>query len=258
MAEAAGIAYSVTHGGGPEDGLPPLILIHGAGGNRWYWPPQIRRLRGWRVYALDLPGHGASPPGSGTSIDDYAQAVLRWMEAMEIPRAAVAGHSMGSAVALTLAMEHAQRVAALVLVGSGARLRVNADLLSLTASPVKFPHAVDLITRWSFSREAPERLVKLAHERMLQAAPAVLHADLAACDAFDPGTRLASITAPALILCGSEDRMTPVALNEALCEALPNAQLELVDGAGHMAMLEQPEQVAERVGRFLRERVAAR
>jgi pimeloyl-ACP methyl ester carboxylesterase len=70
----------------------PLVLLHGAGGNHLSWPPELRRLAGFRVYALDLPGHGKSPGRGQQSIEAYLIALRDWMQAVELHRAVFIGH----------------------------------------------------------------------------------------------------------------------------------------------------------------------
>jgi pimeloyl-ACP methyl ester carboxylesterase len=142
----------------------------------------------------------------------------------------------------------------LVLVGAGARLRVNPTLLESVGRPEAFAAAVDKIIHWSFSREAKVRLTELARTRMLEAGPAVLSADLYACDAFDVTARLGEIRLPTLIVVGQDDRMTPPALAQELRDGIAGATLEIVEDAGHMVMLEQPAVVAGHLQSFLRQR----
>ena len=99
--------------------LPPSYLIHGAGGHHLYWPPQIRRLTGYRVYALDLPGHGRSGGSGQQTIDSYTTAVKDWLIEVNLHSAVFVGHSMGSAIALSLALNYPDHVLGLVLIGGG-------------------------------------------------------------------------------------------------------------------------------------------
>ena len=230
----AGIAYQV-HG----EGLP-VVLLHGAAGTQLSWPAQVRRLPDRRVYALDLPGHGKSAAEPCRSIDAIAQQVLDWHQALDLLPAVWVGHSMGSAVALQAALLRPASAAALILSGSGATLRVNPKLLEMASSPQTYRQAMERIVAWSFSREAPPRLVELALKRMSATPQAVLQADLLACDAFNLADRLGEIRSRALVVCGAEDRMTPLAGAQALVDGLPYARLEVMAGAGHMPMLEQP------------------
>lgn len=225
---------------------PPLVLIHGAGGTHLHWPPEIRRLNGFHVLAPDLPGHGKSSDIRGLQrIPEYAEWIFNWLSEMHIRQAVIAGHSMGGAVALALALNHPEAVAGLALISTGAKLPVNPLILEETATQASFLKAVEKIIKWSFSPQAPARLVELAHQRMTEVRQSVLHGDLLACNEYDSVSQLSRITCPALVVCGKEDRMTPYRLSQHLAGELPHARLELIPEAGHMVMLEQPHAVAQ-------------
>lgn len=236
------------HAGG---GKHPVVLIHGAGGSHLYWPANIRRLAGYEVYALDLPGHGRSPQTRQESIQAYAESIVEWMAAAGLQQAILIGHSMGSAIAMTLAIESPRLIAGLGLLGSGARLKVNPQILEQIGDAEAFPAIVHKITQWSFSSQAPEILTSLAEKRLSEAGPQVLQGDFWACNAFDIRDNLATITQPTLIICGQEDKMTPVQESRYLAENIPNARLALIPEAGHMLMLEKPERVAHLLDDFL-------
>lgn len=239
-----------TLSGNPHS-RPVLVLIHGAGGSRLSWPPAIRRMPEVAVYTLDLPGHGRSAPPPRESIADYADAVADFLDEMHLPPSVIVGHSMGSAIALTLALEHPARVRALVLIGGGARLRVHPSLLEWTAQESTMPQAIQTLLEWGFSPQSPSEIKALAARHMRQTPAATFHADFLACDRFDLRERLAEIPHPTLLLCGSEDRMTPPRFSEFLAEHLPNARLQILPGAGHMLMLERPQEVAQAIREFL-------
>jgi pimeloyl-ACP methyl ester carboxylesterase len=243
--------YYHVYSGDEEGNKPPIVLIHGAGGNHLYWPSEIRRLLGYRVYALDLPGHGKSGGRGLQSITAYAHRVLDWLEAIGLNKPVFVGHSMGSAIALSLAIECPQYVRGLGLIGSGARLRVAPELLESASSPTTFHSAVAAIVNLSFSSKSPPRLAELSARRMFEIRPSVLHRDFLACDAFDETQRIGEIQQPVLILCGEEDKMTPLRSAHFLASSLPKARLEIIPDAGHMVMLEQPKAVADSLLRFL-------
>ncbi len=178
------------------------------------------------------------------SVLAYAEVVLDWMQTVDLHRAVLAGHSMGSAIAMSLALVYPEHVLGLGLLGAGARLRVHPDILQNTASETTFQSAIDLIVDSAFSEQASERLVELAAKRMAETRPSVLHGDFSACDAFDVMKRLSEIQQPAIIITGAEDRLTPPRYAHFLADRIPNAQLRLVPEAGHMVMLEKPQQVA--------------
>jgi pimeloyl-ACP methyl ester carboxylesterase len=230
---------------------PPVVLLHGAGGNHLYWPPQIRRLHNQRMFAVDLSGHGKSAGIGNHTVDDYTTEVVEFIQALGLNGAVLAGHSMGGAIALQAAIRFPRYVHGLCLVGTGARLRVAPAILQSTADAATFPAAVRLINDLSFADQTGIRLRELAAQRMADIRPSVIHGDFLACDAFDATEQLSTVSAATLILCGAEDKMTPPKYSEFLQERIAGARLEIVPNAGHMVMLEQPDAVAASINGFL-------
>jgi pimeloyl-ACP methyl ester carboxylesterase len=249
MPSAAGLYYFACE----EENItrPPVILIHGAGGTNLFWPPQVRRLPNQRILAVDLPGHGRSEGVGHQLIADYAENIREFMGALNLRAAVMIGHSMGSAVALSLAIDFPQRVIGLGLLGSGARMRVAPRILDSAANPASFQNAIQLVTENSYAASTEPWLKELASRRMAETRPTILHGDFLACNAFSVADQLARISAPTLILCGAEDRMTPLKLAESLRDQIGGARLEVIPQAGHMVMLERPGLVAESLMRFL-------
>ena len=111
---------------------PPLVLVHGAGGSADLWDPQLDGLADVaRVVAPDLPGHGRAPGQGKPSIAAYAEWLGTFLGTLRAGRAVVVGHSMGGAVAQALALRAPGRLAGLVLIGTGAKLRVLPRLVDL-------------------------------------------------------------------------------------------------------------------------------
>src|SRR5262249_50983979 len=118
---------------------PPLVLVHGAGGRGEVWGPQLADLSDVaRVIAVDLPGHGGTGGAGCRRIDDYATWVVGLLDALALDRVVLGGHSMGGAISQTIARARPERLRGLVLVGTGARLRVAPRILELfgAGSPV--------------------------------------------------------------------------------------------------------------------------
>jgi len=230
---------------------PPVILIHGAGGTHLSWPPQIRRLADEKIFAPDLPGHGKSEGEGRQSIDEYAEDVIAFMAELKIRSAVIVGISLGGAVALTLALKYPKQVLGLGLLGSGSKLPVAPILLETAGNPIAFESAVETVNKNCFSSETSQDLIELSRRTMLEIRPPVLLGDLLACNEFDATSRLEKIKAPTLIICGAEDQMTPLKFSELLHAGIANSQLHVLDNAGHMVMLEQPDAVADLLKQFI-------
>lgn len=236
---------------GEPAGKPVLLLVHGAGGSRLDWPAELRHLPNTAVIAIDLPGHGRSTPPAHSAISDYANDVQAFIKALELERVVVAGHSMGGAIAQELAIRHSPEVVGLVLVGTGAKLRVSPALLEMLQRD--FATAVATVPQYAFAPNAPDSLRQAHQSRLAQNDPAVVYGDFAACDVFDARAQLGQINVPTLVISGSEDKMTPPKYGRYLADHIPRAAFTLIENAGHMLALEQPERVTAVIQQFLDE-----
>ncbi|GAB4503179.1 MAG: alpha/beta hydrolase [Anaerolineales bacterium] len=251
MPVANGLYYS-AHGETLQN-KPPVLLLHGAGGTHLNWPPQVRRLDSQRIFAIDLPGHGNSEGAGYRDILQYARAVTKFMQTIHLSAAVVVGHSMGSAIALTMALQFPGRVLGLGLLGSGAKLRVAKSILELAAKPEAFPILIQMLGDLSYGPHTPPRLKELGAQRLAETHPSVLYGDFLACDAFDVMQKVHDIQVPTLLLCGSEDQMTPPNRSEYLHSQIEGSRLHILPGVGHMLMLEAPNETARLLGEFLNE-----
>jgi len=242
-----------TEARGPAGDQPPVVLIHGAGGSHLDWAPELRRLPGGRVIALDLPGHGKSSAPGRDRIDAYARDVIALLDALAIPRAVLVGHSMGGAIAQQVALDWPERVARLALLGTGSKLPVDPALPQrLLEAPVS---TLDWLVERAWHAGAPPEL-KARGRALFEATPrAVVRDDYLACQAFDVRDRLEQIAAPTLVIGAEEDRMVPLKFSRTLAERIPGARLVVIAGAGHMFPLEQPQQVASTLEQWLAEQL---
>lgn len=234
---------------------PPLVLVHGAGGSHLDWPPELRRLPGVRVLALDLPGHGKS---SGAGLEDtlaYAEVVIGVLGALGLGHAVMVGHSMGGAVAQHAAIQWPERVAGLVLIGTGSKLPVAPDLPDRVVTDRE--STLDWIVGGSWGDGGTPELKRRNHERLEAVPPAVLRADYLACQRFDVREQLGRIAVPTLILVGSKDRMAPPKFSVTLAERICSSTLVQIEGAGHMLPLEQAGAVAGAIEKWLAEQTWA-
>jgi pimeloyl-ACP methyl ester carboxylesterase len=231
-------------------GEPTLCLVHGSGGNIAVWRMQMDGLADVaRVVLLDLPGHGRSSGDGIASIDDAVDVVRGLVEALRLPRVVIGGHSMGGAVALAFALAAPDRTAGLALIGTGARLRVLPKIIAEIEHD--HPSGVQLVTDLALAAAAPAALKRKVYDESARVPARVLADDFRACDRFDVMARLAEIRVPALVVCGTEDQLTPPKYSEYLRAHLADARLVLVPGAGHYVQLERPNEVTRALRDFL-------
>lgn len=235
----------------PAPRYPTVILIHGAGGTHLDWPPEIRRLPAAVTVALDLAGHGKSSGEGHADVLPHARDIIALVEALGLPHAILIGHSMGGAIAQLAALQAPERVAGLVLIGTGSRLPIAPALLEqIAVDPIA---AVDRMMKLVWGPAGSLALQQLGRQRLLSVSPALLERDYRACQAFDSRPQLEQITAPTLVIAGAEDRVVPLKFSRTLAETIPGAMLVIVPHAGHMLPLEQPQAVRAALESWLAE-----
>ena len=228
---------------------PALLLVHGSGGDHTVWGHQLQGLKThFTVAALDLNGHGKSAHRDGDALTEYAADVQAVMDQLERPTVVI-GHSLGGAVAQTLALQRPSSLRGIGLIATGGKLRVHPDLLATIDRDLD--EAADVLAQWLFSESASDDLREKARTQMKANGQAELARDFRACDAFNLLDRLHQIDAPALVIVGEQDRMTPMKYSEHLREAIPNAYLRVIEGAGHMVMLERPDVLNDAITDFM-------
>jgi pimeloyl-ACP methyl ester carboxylesterase len=158
---------------------------------------------------------------------------------------------MGGAIGLTLALEYPERVAGIGLLSSGPRLPVASAILENAANLATFILAVNAYQELMYISNANSNLKDQAFKHLSSIRQSLFQGDLRACDQFDVSTRLETIQTSTLVVCGTQDQLTPMHFSEDLAGRIPNAALQTIDGAGHLVMLEQPHRVAGLLSVFL-------
>lgn len=246
--------FASTGGRAFDPERPVVVFLHGAGFDHTAWMLQARYFahHGRAVLSPDMPGNGRSDGPVPATIDRGADWVLKLLDATRAAKAALVGHSMGALVALECAARAPARVWALALLGVAARMPVHPDLQQ--AAGANQHAAVDLVTSWGFGRWAqlggsrvPGQWMVGAGLRVLERAPAgALAAGLAACSAYTGALDAAAkVLCPTLLLLGENDRMTPPAAARDLATRIADARTVILPHAGHMMMIEQPDETID-------------
>jgi pimeloyl-ACP methyl ester carboxylesterase len=219
-------------------GRKTLVFIHGSGGDHTRWVYQYSKMKDdFNIAAMELPGHGESGGSGEQDISRYVEWVRKSLPVFGISKPVIVGHSLGAAIALTFAIHHGDLLSAIVPFGGGVKMPVNPFILEQVR---KDPAAVMAMTaKIAVAKKNRERLAKILSEGKVN--PDILYGDFLACDRLDISDAVKQIKVPTLIICGTEDKMTPPANSEALRDSIPGAQLVLIAEAGHLVMMEDPE-----------------
>ena len=221
-----------------------LLFIHGAGASPLVWRLQLMHFKD--ALAVDLLGH---PNGTGCeNIEEYAASVEDYIKTTAAKYPILVGHSMGGAIAITLALRHPD-LTGLVLVGTGARLRVHPELLSKINE--NYEEASRLIARWSVAPSSDPIIADRIAREMLRVNPNVTYGDFMACDKFDYMNDVSRIICKTLIIVGADDKMTPVKYSDYLHEKIVNSKLCVIPSAGHSVMLEKHRAFNDALRAFL-------
>jgi len=239
---------------GPKGYLPDrptIFLIHGAGGRAELFNSQLRSLdQEFNACALELPGHGDTPGPGLDRVEAYASWAAAQIDKSGAAPVAVLGHSLGGAVAVTVALERPDLLTGLILLGTGARLRVLPAILDGLVD--RFGDTVNMIVEFAYGQGVSPQEKALGIEQMKAVGPRTLLGDFTACNTFDLSDSLGEIKVPTLVLTGEADRLTPVKYGQYLADHITQARFQVIPGAGHLAMVERPEEVSAAVAEFLR------
>jgi len=227
-----------------------VLFLHGAGGSHHTFRDQWAGLKGAaRLVIPDLPGHGQSGGSPRDTVPASAAWVAEFAREMGLSRFVLAGHSMGGAVALQAALDGVKGIEALVLLGTGGRLRISPVIFEGIAG--RFREFAPELVEWMMSHESSALLREDVTADVLSTRPSTFLADFHACNGFDVMSRLGEIAVPTLVVNGDEDRLTPLKYGEYLATNIPGAVLKIIHGAGHLAMLEKAAEVNAVVTAFL-------
>jgi pimeloyl-ACP methyl ester carboxylesterase len=229
----------------------PIVFIHGSGGNAGLWQKLMEEMTAeYSSIAIDLPAHGASAGEPMKSVAESVDFVRDFLHALGLKNVVLGGHSFGGAVVLSMALCHAEYLKALLLIGTGARLRVLPEALEMMRK-MAFGEMPPKFHPWGFSEEASPEVIAEGEREWAKTGSLARYYDFLSCDRFDMMAEVEKIHLPSLIVCGKEDRLTPIKYSQFLNQKLPGARMELIDGAGHLVMLERPQALSRSILDFL-------
>jgi pimeloyl-ACP methyl ester carboxylesterase len=223
-----------------------LIFIHGSGGSKESWQYQTEYFA--FSEALDLPGHPIGDPCS--TIEGYAQWLQGYIDDRGYKDVVLVGHSLGGGIVLSYELNYPKNLKALILVGSGARLRVHPKFLETLEKAIADVCLLEDFIGQLHDRIDPE-LNEILKRRAMENGPAVMLNDLQACDKFDVMDRLKEIQAPTLAICGSDDMMTPPKYSNYIADSVKLARAITIPGGTHFVFAENPSEVNEAIEDFL-------
>jgi len=240
------------------EGEPTLVFLNSLGSDLRIWDGVVATLREHRVLRYDLRGHGLSDAPAGPyTLEDHSADLQALLEHLGIARAVLVGISVGGLIALDLARRWPERVEALVLCDTGARIG-SEDSWNERMATIRqkgLPEvARAVIARWFTEDFFLRRPAEAAgYYNMLSRTP--VEGYLGTCAALRDGDLrpwLSRIRTPALVLCGELDKATPPELSQALAEGL-GARLALIPQTAHLPCVEAPALVGQHIRSFLKE-----
>jgi 3-oxoadipate enol-lactonase len=233
----------------------PIIFLHGVGSDRSVWLRQLVHFgHERRAIAFDYPGYGDSDPvPEETTRDDYAAAMLAAMSQLGVYRAHICGLSLGGVVAIAMHDAAPERCASLVLADTFAvhpdgRAIYERSLAGSSDMRVLADSRVDVLLAQPAEPAVRNEVVRT----MSGIDPEAYKIGARAVWLADQRERASAIRVPTLVLCGSQDRVTPPALSHVLAQAIPGAQQGVIEGAGHLGNIEKPAEFDTLVGAFIR------
>ncbi|MGH9457704.1 MAG: alpha/beta fold hydrolase [Thermoanaerobaculia bacterium] len=238
----------------------PVLWIHGFPLSSKIYDPQLE-IAGVRHIVPDLPGFGTSPPPVGEmTMDAYAEGVLAILDAAGAASAVVAGLSMGGYIALAVARRAMERLCGLILIdtretaddepGRAKRFEMIETVQREGTGPVVEAMLPKMLTEETRANDATavERVRRIMESASPEGVVAALRAMAARPDSSD---FLPKIEVPALVVAGREDPITPPADAERMRQAIPGAELAIIDRAAHLSNFERSEEFNRVAGAFL-------
>jgi len=239
------LGYKIGYAEAGQGERTPVVFLHGVGSDKSVWRSQLQHFgEERRAIAFDYPGYGDSDPApEGTSRDDYAAAILSAMTGLGVERAHVCGLSLGGVVAIALHHMAPDRCASLILADTFARHPEGQAIYERSIAASGNMRAMAEARVDVLLAQPADRAVRLeVIETMARIDSAAFRVGAEAVWLADQVDRVRAIRVPTLVICGTEDKITPPGLSHELTQLIPGARYEPIQRSGHLTNLEQPDE----------------
>ncbi len=240
-----------------------LVFVHGSGATGVVWKHQTDFFKD--AHAVNLPGH-LSEGEACESVEEYAAWLHDYVKAKEYVRPVLAGHSLGGAIVLQYALDYPDDLGGLILIGTGAKLRVAPHVLEAIEKGIEDPdswlaefvesqlRAIHDVVFDVVEKEAgmDRRLREQILSDVAAVGARVQLNDFLCCDRFNVMDRLHEVKTPTLVLSGRADVLTPPRYGEYLAEHIERAQFVVIEGGTHHFFAEKPEQTNRAINHFIK------
>lgn len=244
------------------EGSIPIIFIHGFPFSREMWRPQVDFFKkAHRVIAYDIRGYGASTAGNAKpTIDLYADDLIDFMDALNIHKSVVCGLSMGGYIVLNAIYRYPERFSAIVLsdtqcIADTAEAKEKRYKSMTQIKENGLDDFASSFVKNVFSEASQEKkgnVVEEIRNTILSTSPETISATLLAlAEREEMCATLPNITVPTLVVCGKEDKVTPIKQAEFLVTNISSAGIKIIEGAGHLSNLEQPDAFNKGLSEFI-------
>ena len=242
---------------------PTIIFIHGFPLNKSMWNKQVEELKeNYRVIAYDIRGHGNSDAGDDDfSIEIFVNDLLSFMDALKIDKTILCGFSMGGYIALNAIENHPERFIALLLCDTNCaddkpeakekRMKAIESIKEKGLDQYAEESLKKLFAPISFSKQIAE--IAIVKEMIMKTPEQSLFKTLhALAKRKETCTKLLEIKVPVLIMVGKNDEITPTDVAMSMHEKIKGSTIQIIDHAGHLSNMENPNQFNEQLKNFLK------
>ncbi len=248
-------AHVSDAGQGIDSSKDTIVFLHGSGLSHIVWSltEQFFSGKNFNVLSVDLPGHGNSEGPCLNTIENIADWLEKVFEKLNLKNLILIGHSQGCLEAIEYSFKYKKRLKKMVLMGGSYRMPVNKELIDLASNGDS--DAVKLMMKWGY--EGSKKFIGgNPIERIIQSPrdiSEILAVDLIACNNYDNGFEAAkAISCPVMLVFGELDKMVKLEFGKKFADLVRDSKTHIIDGCGHMIMIEKAFEMREKVLEFLK------